>query len=154
MNLQNRFSSANVGHIDVNLTVESSRSHKSGVENIGTVGRRDDDYSVVRLETVHLNEKLVERLLSFVVAAAESRASLTTDRVDFVDEHDARHALFSHCEKVSYSACAHADEHFNEIRTAYREERHVRFARNGFRKQRFTCSRRAYEKYALRNSRA
>ena len=154
MNFKNRLSSAHVRHIDVNLTVESAGTHKSRIENIRAVRRRDYDYAVVRLETVHLNEKLVKGLFSFVVASAETCASLATYRVDFVDEHYARHALFSHCEKVSHPACAHADEHFNEVRSAYGKERNVSLSRNRLCEQRFTCSRRAYEKHALRNSRA
>ena len=43
---------------------------------------------VADVETVELDEQLVQRLLAFVVAAADTRASLPADGVDLVDEDD------------------------------------------------------------------
>ena len=45
---------------------------------------------MLRVEAVHLDEQLVQRLLAFVVTAAEPGAAVATDRVDLVDEHDRR----------------------------------------------------------------
>ena len=41
-------------------------------------------------EAVHLAEDLVERLLAFVVPAAQARAAMPADGVDLVDEEDRR----------------------------------------------------------------
>ena len=112
-------SALDVGDVDVDLSVESARTHKCRVENIGTVGCRHNDNGRTCLEAVHLHEQLVERLLSLVVAAAETRASLTTDRIDFVDEDDARHILLRLLEQVSDARRADAYEHLHEVRTAY-----------------------------------
>ena len=43
VNLENLFSALNVGDVDVDLSVKSARSHKSGIENIRAVGCRHDD---------------------------------------------------------------------------------------------------------------
>ena len=53
---KNLLSASYVGHVDVDLTVESARTKKSGVENIRAVGRRHDDNALVGFETVHLYE--------------------------------------------------------------------------------------------------
>ena len=45
---------------------------------------------VLRVEAVHLDQDLVERLLALVVAAAQAGAALAADGVDLVDEDDAR----------------------------------------------------------------
>ena len=40
---------------------------------------------------------------------------MTADRVNFVDEDDAGSVLFALLEEIADSACAYADEHFNEV---------------------------------------
>src|SRR5207247_11098342 len=102
-----------------------------GIENVGTVRRRDKNDAFVRFEAVHLDEQLVERLLALVVPAAEARAAVTADGVDFVDEDDARRVLLALLEQIANAAGADADEHLDEVRSADREERHVCFAGDG-----------------------
>ena len=126
----------------------------AGIENVGPVGGRDEDDAFVRFEPVHLDEQLVQRLLALVVSAAEAGAAVTADRVDFVDEDDARRVLLALLEQVAHARRADADEHLDEVRTADREERHVRFARNRAREQRLAGSRRAHQQHALRNAAA
>ncbi len=154
MNFEDFLSSLDVWNVDVNLSVESSGAHKSGIENIRAVGRRHNDNRTACLEAVHLDEKLVEGLFSFVVAAAQTRAALTAHCVDFIDEDNARHILLRLLEQVSHARRAYAYEHFHEVRTAYREERHVCLARNRLCKKRFARARRSDEKNAARNARA
>lgn len=76
------------GHHD--LTVEAAGTQQRGVEHVGAVGRGDDDDALIGLETVHLDQQLVQRLLALVIAVAQARTAMAADRVDFVDEDDAR----------------------------------------------------------------
>ena len=55
-------------------------------------------------EAVHLDQHLVQRLLAFVVAAAEAGAAMPPDRVDFVDEDDAGRVLLALLEHVAHAA--------------------------------------------------
>ena len=143
-----------VGDVDVDLSVESAGTHERGIEYIRAVGRRHDDDAVVGLEAVHLDEQLVERLFTLVVAAAEPRAALASHGVDFVDEDYARHAVLRLIEEVAHSRRAHTHEHLDEVRTADGEEGNVRLSGNGFRKQRLARSGRADEQHAFGNARA
>src|SRR6476619_1258162 len=77
---------------------------------------------------------------------------MAADGIDFVDEDDARSILLALLEQITNAAGADADEHFDEVRTRDGEERHVRLARDGSRKQRFARSRRSDQQNALRNS--
>ena len=149
MYFENFLSALNVGYVDVYLSVKSAGSQKRGVEYVRSVGSRHYDNAFVFLEAVHLNEQLVERLLSFVVSAAQARTSLSAHRVYFVDKHDTRHIFLGLVKQVSYSRSTRTYEHLHEVRTAYREERYVGFARYRFGKQRLTRSGRAYEQNAL-----
>ena len=57
-------------------------------------------------------------------------------------------------EHVAHARRAHADEHFDEVRTRNAEERHLRFAGDGTRQQRLTGTRRADQQHAARNAAA
>lgn len=121
MNLEYFFPSANVGDLYVNLTVETAGAQQCGVENIRAVGCRHNDNAVVLFKAVHLDKQLVERLFALVVTAAQARAALSADRVDFVDKNDTRHIVFRLVEQVAHTRCADADEHFDKVTAAYAE---------------------------------
>src|SRR3954465_1188792 len=108
--------------VEDDLSVEAAGAQQRRVEDVGPVGRGDDDHVRVRVEAVHLDEDLVERLLALVVAAAEARATLATARVDLVDEDDARRVPLRLVEQVADAAGADADEHLHELGARDREE--------------------------------
>ena len=146
---EDRLATADVGAVDRDATVEATRAKDRRVEDVGAVGRRDDDDALVRLEAVHLDEELVQRLLALVVTAAEAGAAVTTDRVDLVDEDDAGRVLLALLEEVADAARADADEHLDEVRAGDAEERNARFARDGAREERLAGARRAHHEDAL-----
>ncbi len=100
VNLEDLFAAADVGPVDDDATVEAAGAEQRGVEHVGPVGGGDEDDAVVGLEAVHLDQKLVERLLTLVVSAAEACATVTADGVDLVDEDDAG-AFFLPCSNRS-----------------------------------------------------
>ncbi len=104
---------------------------EGAVEDVGAVGRGDEDDALVRVEAVHLDEELVERLLALVVAAAEAGAALAADGVDLVDEDEAGGVLLALVEEVADARGADADEHLDEVRAADGEEGHVGLAGHG-----------------------
>ena len=85
---QDRLAALEIGTVDDDLTVEATRAQERGIEDVGTVRGREQDHALGLVEPVHLHQQLVEGLLTFVVAAAESGTTVTPDRVDLVDEHD------------------------------------------------------------------
>ena len=126
----------------------------AGIEHVRAVGRRHEDDAFVRLEAVHFDEQLVERLLAFVVTAAQSCAAMPADRVNLVDEDDAGCVLLALFEEVADARRADADEHLDEVGAADREERNVGFAGHGPGQQRLACSRGAHEQDAFGNASA
>ena len=113
------FAALDVGTVDDDPAIEAAGTEQRRIEDVGTVGRGDQDDAFVRFEAVHLDEELVQRLLAFVVTAAETGAAMAADRVDFVDEDDAGGVLFTLLEEVAHARGAHADEHFDEVRATY-----------------------------------
>jgi hypothetical protein len=63
--------------------------------------------------TVHFDEELVERVLSFVVVAGFGASP--SDSVDLVDEDDAGCILPGRSKEIANARGADADEHFNEV---------------------------------------
>jgi hypothetical protein len=132
-----------VGAVDGDLAVEAAGAQQRRVEDVGPVGGGDQDDVVLRLEAVHLDEQLVERLLALVVAAAEAGAAVAADGVDLVHEDDAGAVLLGLLEQVAHAGGADADEHLDEVRAGDREERHARLAGDGAGEQRLAGAREA-----------
>ena len=120
-----------VGQVDGDLAVEAAGAQQRGVEHVRPVGGGDDDDALLGVEAVHLDEQLVERLLALVVTAAHAVAAVAADGVDFIDEDQAGRVFLALLEHVAHAGGADADEHFDEVRTGDREERHVRLAGDG-----------------------
>src|SRR5262249_27742518 len=92
--------------------------------------------------------------LALVVTASKAGATMTAHCVDLVNEDDAGRVFLALLEKVADAACADADEHLDEIGSADREERNVRFAGHRARKQRLAGAGRAHQQNAFRNASA
>ena len=143
-----------VGPVEDDLAVEAARAQERRVEDVGAVGGGDDDHVGVRVEAVHLDEDLVEGLLALVVAATEAGAALAADRVDLVDEDDARRVALGLVEQVADAAGADADEHLDELRAGDAEERHAGLTGDGAGHQRLAGAGRPDEQHAARDARA
>ena len=86
-----------------------------------------------RLEAVHLDQQLVERLLALGVVV---RAALAADGVDLVDEDDRRALLARHREQPPDAGGAEAGEHLDERGGRLREEVRARLVGDGLGQQR------------------
>jgi len=105
---RNLLATAHVGQRHHHLAIEATRTQQRRIEHVGAIGRRDDDDAFVAFEAVHLDQQLVESLLAFVMTAAQARATMTADRVDFVDEDDAGRVFLGLLEHVTHTRCADA----------------------------------------------
>ncbi len=108
------------------MAVKAAGTEKCGVEDVRTVGRSDDDDSLLGIEAVHFHKELVERLLALVVPAAHAVATVATDRVNLINENQAGRMLFPLLEHVADAGCADPDEHFHEVRSGDGKEGHIR----------------------------
>ena len=154
MDLEDRDAALHVRAVEDHLAIEPARAQQRRVENVRPVGGGDHDHVGVRVEAVHLDEDLVEGLLALVVRATEAGAALAPDRVDLVDEDDARRVALGLVEQVADARGADADEHLDELGARDREERHARLAGDGAGEERLAGARRAHEEHAARDPRA
>ena len=146
---EDRLATLEVGAVDDDLAVEATGPQQRGVEDVGTVGRREQDHALLLVEAVHLDEQLVERLLALVVPAAEAGTAVTTDGVDLVDEDDRGRRRLRLLEEVAHARRADAHEHLDEVGAADREERHAGLAGDRLGEQRLAGAGRTVEQHAL-----
>ena len=149
---ENALTPVQVGPRHDDATVEAAGAKDRRIEDVGPVGRGDDDDTLARLEAVHLDEELVEGLLALVVTPTHPGATMATDGVDLVDEDDAGRVLLPLLEQVADARGADADEHLDEIRAGDAEERDARLAGDGAREERLARARRTHEQDALGNA--
>ena len=93
-------------------------------------------------------------MLPLVVTTAHTGAPLATNRVDFVDENDARAVFLGPLKEVPDPGSAHAHEHFHKLGTREGEKGHTGLSGNGLGQQGFTRSRGADKQHALGDFRA
>mmetsp|Transcript_71022 Transcript_71022/g.214938 ORF Transcript_71022/g.214938 Transcript_71022/m.214938 type:complete len:307 (+) Transcript_71022:377-1297(+) len=113
------------------VAVEATWAKERGVQHVGPVGRRDDHHRAAgctlgggpwlpralprgAVEAVHLRQELVQGLLPLVVAKAPARARLR-ERVQLVEEEDARRAALRALEEVPHARRPTAHEDLHEV---------------------------------------
>ncbi|MNC32076.1 hypothetical protein D3C75_804180 [compost metagenome] len=151
MHFQDLLATTNVWQTNNNLTVKTAWTQQRRVKNVRTVSCCDNDNTFVTFEAIHLNQHLVQGLLTFIVTTTQARATLAAYGVDFIDKDDARCCLLGLFEHVTHTRCTDTHEHFHEVRTRNRKERYLRFTRDGFRQQGFTGTRRPHHQNAFRD---
>jgi len=154
VHIQNLLTATNIRQRHDHLAIETTRAHQGGIKHIRPVGRSDHDNAGIAFKAVHLNQHLVQGLFALVIAAAQTCATLTANRVNFVDEDDAWRTFLGLIEHVTHTRRAHADKHFHEVRTRNREERYFGLTGNRLGEQGFTCTRRADHQDAARHTAA
>ena len=140
-----------VGRGDEDLAVEATGPQERRIELLEQVGGRHHDDVAGRVETVHLDEQLVERLLAL---AGVVRAAHAADGVELVDEDDRGRMLARLAKQAPDAGRAEAGEHLDERRRRLREELRAGFVRDGLGQQRLARAGRAVQQHAGRDARA
>ena len=151
---QDLFAALDVRLVDEHLPIEAPGTEQGRVEHFRPVGRGHDDDRLARVEAVHLGQQLVQRLLALLVRSHRALHARAAERVELVDEDDARRLLLGLREEVADPGRADADEHLDELGSAQAEERHLGFAGDRAGQQRLARAGRADEQHALRNAAA
>src|SRR5882724_7882607 len=149
MDTQYRLAAAQVGPVHHDLTIKTAGPHQSGIEHIHPIRRGDKDDSRIGVEAVHLHQHRVQGLFTFVMTAAQARASLTADRVDLIDKNNAGRVFLALLEKIAYPGRAHAHEHLNKVRTGNGKEWNASLTRDRFGQKGFARSWRTQKDHTL-----
>ena len=152
VHLEDGHAAVQVGIVHRHLPVEAAGAQKRGVKNVAAVGGRHDDHALIDGKAVHFHQQLVQRLLTLVVTAAQTRAAVTAHRVDLVDKHNGGRGLLGLLKQIAHAACAHAHEHLHKVGAGNGEEGHVGLASHSLGQQGFARAGRAHQQNALGNA--
>ena len=116
MHFENHFPATYIRQRYDDLPIETTGSQQRRIENVRTVSRRNDDDAFSTFKAVHFDKHLVQRLLAFIMTATKARTTVPADRIEFVDEDDARSLFLGLVEHVANSGCANTDKHLDKVR--------------------------------------
>src|SRR5207249_9873294 len=105
---------------DEHLPVEAAGTKQSRIEILEAVRRTHHDDLRSRVESVELDEQLVQRLVLLAVEAVPG--ARCADCVELVDEDDRRSVLARLVEKLADTRGAETGEHLDERTRALRVE--------------------------------
>ena len=154
MDAQDLLAPLDVRLVDQHLAIEAAGAEQGRIEHLGAVGGAHDDHALAGVEAVHLGEQLIQGLLALLVAAHRRLDPDLAERVELVDEHDARRLGLGLREQIADPRRADADEHLDELRAAQREERDIGFAGDRAGQQRLARAGRADQQDTFRNAAA
>ena len=149
MDLEDGFAPVEGRQINHDLAVEPAGALERGIKHIGPVRGRDDNDAFLGVESIHLHQQGVERLLAFIMPATNPGEPATAHRINLINEDDARRVLLALFEHVADARGTDADKHLHEVRPADAEERHIRLARDRLGHERLAGSGRPHEHHAL-----
>ena len=132
MNTEDTSTSLEVGKINGNLPIETSRSQQGLIQNIHPVGSSNGNYARISIKSIHLHQNLVNSLLPLVISSSKSSTTLTSHGINLIDKDDAGGILFGLREYVTDARGSDTDEHFDEFGTGDRDEGDSCFAGHGF----------------------
>ena len=131
MHAQDLLAPLHIRAVDRNLAVKTTGAQQCRIQNIGAVGRGDQDDRFAFLKTVHFDQQLVERLLALVVTAAQAGSALTSHGINLVNEDDRRSLRLGLLKEVAHAAGADAHEHLDKVRARDAKERDTGLSGNG-----------------------
>ena len=147
VNLQDLQPRLRVRHADLDLAIEAARPPQRRIEDLGDVGRADDDHLPARDEAVHQAEQLRDdALLDF----ADHLRALRRDGVDLVDEEDRGRAPRRFLEHFAQPRFALAVELPHDLGAVQVDEMDAALGGDGAREQRLPGPRRPVQQHALR----
>src|SRR3989344_6348354 len=111
MNFQNFLSVFSIWQINHYSSVKTTCPQKSGVQNIGSICRRNNNHFFVWFKTIHFYQNLIKCLFSFIVSSTHTRSSHSTHSVYFIYENNRGSGLLCQFEKISYTTCPYSDKH-------------------------------------------
>jgi hypothetical protein len=135
------------------LPVKPSGPQQRRIQNLRPVGRRQDHDRHRPIEPVHFGQQLIERLFLLVLPRHRTDATRPSQRIQFVDEDDARRGLPRLLEQIAHAGGPDAHEHLDELGAVGGIERHTRLPGHRTCQQRLTGPGRPDQQDAARDMR-
>src|SRR3989338_2967241 len=94
MNLKNILTVIDIRQIHGDTSVKATGSQQCRIQYIGSVRSRNHNYVGIGIKAIQLHQNLIECLLAFVMRTTQSRPSLPTNSINFIDKNNSRSTSF------------------------------------------------------------
>src|ERR1700690_4003930 len=101
--------------IDHHLTVKTTRPKERRVEDVRAVRGTHHDQPPIPGEPIHLDQDLVQRLLTLIITLPDPRATLTPSSVKLVNENDRRARLTRLTKQIPHPRRTTPDQRLQKI---------------------------------------
>mmetsp|Transcript_38871 Transcript_38871/g.99305 ORF Transcript_38871/g.99305 Transcript_38871/m.99305 type:complete len:370 (-) Transcript_38871:1412-2521(-) len=135
---------------DVDELVQTTRTHERGVDDVGPVGRSDDEYVLLLAHPVHLRKHLVHHAVPSAACVAARAAARACDRVELVEEEDAGGRLPRLVKDLPDVALRLAEPHGEELGALDGDEVGLALVGNGLGEERLAASGGPVKEHAAR----
>ena len=115
MYFQDPLATLNVGPVQDDTPIKTARTQQCRIRDVRPVRCSNDDYVCVSSKAIHLDQDLVEGLLSLIMRTTQSRTAMASHGVDLVHKDDARRIAFGLFEEIPNPSRADSHEHLYEL---------------------------------------
>jgi hypothetical protein len=150
MNLENVCASLQIRKTKLNLTIETTRSEKSRVEGIGSIGCHENLDVSSRVKTVELVDELKHRSLNLVVTSLTVIKTGTSHSVNFIKEDNACLLGSGHLEQLANHSGSFSNIFLYKLATNNTNECGIGTVGNGSGSKCLTSTRGTIEEDSLR----
>ena len=96
--------------------VKTSRTEQRRIQGIRTVGCRQDHNTFGAVKSIHLGQKLVQCLLTLIVAA-DVAVTLLSNGINLINKYDTGCFFISLLKQITYFGSTHTNEHLHKFRS-------------------------------------
>ncbi|KAH3667133.1 hypothetical protein OGAPHI_002782 [Ogataea philodendri] len=141
MNSKDLLTARKLRVVQVDLSVESSWSQQSRVQNVCSVCTGQNNNVVRRGKSIHLDQQLVQRVFSLVVATGSTAlGTRLSNGVDLVHENDRRCVFSCSLEQLPNSGSTNTNKHLHKLRARNTVERNTGLSSSRLGQHRLTSS--------------
>merc|ERR1712127_261274 len=122
------------------------------VKNINTICCCDGDDTRVSIETIHLNQNLVNGLFTFIVTSSLATSTLASYSINLINKDNARGILIGLSKDVTDTGSSHTNKHLHKFRTTDGDEWDSGFTGNSLGQKSLTSTRRSIKDDTTRDA--
>ena len=122
MNREDSSFRLDIWHRELDFSIDSSWTNEGWVESLNLICCEDYFYIRFRVKSIKLIKQLQHRSLNFFLATRVCIISLSSDRINFIDEYNCRSMSLSCFKDLSYKSWSLAEIFLDQFRACYSEK--------------------------------
>mmetsp|Transcript_5314 Transcript_5314/g.15436 ORF Transcript_5314/g.15436 Transcript_5314/m.15436 type:complete len:274 (+) Transcript_5314:359-1180(+) len=138
--LENRNSGFKIWEWNVNKLIQTTGTHDTGIENIGTVCGSNDEKSFSRSHTIDFGQNLVDNTVTGIRTSGATRTTRSGNRIHLIKEQDTRTCSTGLVEQVSHIGFGSTEPSIQKLGSLHTDKVSTAFVSNCLRHQGLTAT--------------